>query len=709
MDPKSKSSLLVGVGILIGIVVGAVAYSLASPQIPNGSPGFELPKITFPSFGAKSNPSGTQEVVSRKDAEKVSRFASELDFKEYLEASQQLGSDGGGGFSVGRGEFLAFDDVAVESRAFALPQASESAGATLFGTNTSATRVSNTNVQVAGIDEPDIVKTNGSEIFYSNQNYFIDIEPAPFLERAADALFEAEPSRLIAPYPQRRYGGTHVIDAFPPANLDLAATIDLSGELLLHENTLVVLGNNQEVMAYDIADKASPTARWEMDIEDNSYVVTSRLKDDSLFLVTRTSIIFDNPCPIRPLRIAEDYITVPCDSVYHPTVLSPIDVTYTVFEVDVNSGEVEESVSFVGSSGATQVYMSNDSIYITYQVPSDNVAILADFLNENTDLMPEGLVEDINTLLGYEISGQAKQTEVSVLLQRYFASLTNDERTRIENESANRMDDFMQTRLRDFQLTGIAKIPIKSFKVDSVGSVPGRLLNQFSMDEHDEHLRVATTIEPRFYFGYGLSGSAESVNDMYVLDDDMDRVGEVLNMGRDETIHSVRFLGDEGYIVTFKQIDPFYVLDLSDPRSPAIAGELKIPGFSSYLHPIAENLVLGIGREDRNVKLSMFDVSDPNNPRESAKYLLNEFWTDVQSNHHAFLHDADNEIFFMPAGQKGFIFSYDRDSISLERAVSDVRAQRALYLDNYLYVVGTNGIVVLNESDWQEVNRLKLN
>ena len=85
-------------------------------------------------------------------------------------------------------------------------------------------------------------------------------------------------------------------------------------------------------------------------------------------------------------------------------------------------------------------------------------------------------------------------------------------------------------------------------------------------------------------------------------------------MGKDERIYSARFIGDKGYLVTFKQVDPFYVLDLSNPKKPEIKGELKIPGYSSYLHPISDDLILGIGKEGSVVKVSLFDVSDPTNP-----------------------------------------------------------------------------------------------
>ena len=119
-------------------------------------------------------------------------------------------------------------------------------------------------------------------------------------------------------------------------------------------------------------------------------------------------------------------------------------------------------------------------------------------------------------------------------------------------------------------------------------------------------------------------------------------------MGLTERVYSARFIQDKGYVVTFRQTDPFYVLDLSDPASPKLAGELKIPGYSSYLHPITKDKIIGIGKEGQNVKVSLFDASDPANPQEVSKYTLSEYWSDILNTHHAFLMDEKHGVFFLP-------------------------------------------------------------
>jgi len=117
---------------------------------------------------------------------------------------------------------------------------------------------------------------------------------------------------------------------------------------------------------------------------------------------------------------------------------------------------------------------------------------------------------------------------------------------------------------------------------------------------------------------------------------------------------------------------------------------------------------LGIGEESGRVKISLFDVSDPANPTEISKYNLDEYWSEISQTHHAFLQDAKHKIFFLPGSQGGYIFSYAEDNLKLANAVSEIQAKRAVYIDNYLYVIGENKMVVLDENNWEKVNELDL-
>jgi uncharacterized secreted protein with C-terminal beta-propeller domain len=247
--------------------------------------------------------------------------------------------------------------------------------------------------------------------------------------------------------------------------------------------------------------------------------------------------------------------------------------------------------------------------------------------------------------------------------------------------------------------TRIARIPLNTKTVAATGEVPGYLINQFALDEYEGNVRVAVTVDDGW-------GGAESVNDVYILNQDLSTIGNIQDLGLSERIYAVRFMGDEGYLVTFRQIDPFYVLDLSIPTHPKVTGELKIPGYSAYLEALEDDLVLGVGRDGANVKVSMFDVSDPAHPTERATYTLKEGWTEVENNHHAFLRDPKHEIFFIPGGNGGYIFSYAEGELTLKKTLAGYGVKRAVYMDDYLYVVSENGVRVLDETTWEEIATL---
>lgn len=190
------------------------------------------------------------------------------------------------------------------------------------------------------------------------------------------------------------------------------------------------------------------------------------------------------------------------------------------------------------------------------------------------------------------------------------------------------------------------------------GRVDGYVLNQFALDELDGRLRIATTTPD--WWWWGPDDVDESTNQLFVLEETakgLETVGFVGGLGKGETIHSVRFVGERGYIVTFRQIDPLYVLDLSEPTAPAVTGELKITGFSSYMHPIDEDHLLTIGREAtdegqvQGLSLQIFDVSDSADPRLVQKRVLGDdwgTWSEAQWDHHAFTYYGSKKLLAIP-------------------------------------------------------------
>ena len=183
-------------------------------------------------------------------------------------------------------------------------------------------------------------------------------------------------------------------------------------------------------------------------------------------------------------------------------------------------------------------------------------------------------------------------------------------------------------------------------RYEASGKVPGFMLNQFSMSELDGNLRTATTSRPSWW---AEPDSAEQSQSQVVIlqqsGETLSTIGQVGGLGRGEQIFAVRFIGNQGYVVTFRQTDPLYTLDLSDPAAPRVTGELKIMGYSAYLHPVGEGLLLGVGQDadaegaTRGTQLSLFDVSDPAAPTRIAQATLAEgTYSDVEFDHRAFLH-----------------------------------------------------------------------
>ncbi|MEU4536375.1 beta-propeller domain-containing protein [Streptosporangium sp. NPDC023825] len=189
------------------------------------------------------------------------------------------------------------------------------------------------------------------------------------------------------------------------------------------------------------------------------------------------------------------------------------------------------------------------------------------------------------------------------------------------------------------------------------GKVSGRLLNQYSLSEHEGHLRVATTSTAAQNAPSTLPPAAapDTSSAVYVLDaGTLAKTGEVGGLGRGERIYSVRFIGPVGYVVTFRQVDPLYTLDLRDPAAPRKTGELKITGYSAYLHPAGDGRLIGVGQEASEqgrtlgTQVSLFDVGDPANPRRLSQMFQKDSGSEAEWDPHAFLYWAKTGMAVIP-------------------------------------------------------------
>ena len=308
--------------------------------------------------------------------------------------------------------------------------------------------------------------------------------------------------------------------------------------------------------------------------------------------------------------------------------------------------------------------------------------------------------------------------------------------------------------------TIIQKISIDEDNVKYVasGEVKGHILNQFSMDEFDENFRIATS------GSLWESGESISKNNVYILDENLNIIGKLEDLAPGEKIYSVRFIGERAYMVTFKKVDPLFVIDLSNPQSPSILGKLKIPGYSDYLHPYDENHIIGIGKEaadassedvnSRNLdfawyqgmKIAIFDVSDVENPVELHKIVIGDRGTDSEAlhEHKAFLFNREKELLVLPITlaeykepptepwqygeftfQGAYVYKINLDEgFKFKGRITHVTEQdelkrgyyydwytqikRSLYIGDILYTV-SNKIIKANDlDDLTEINKVEL-
>lgn len=296
--------------------------------------------------------------------------------------------------------------------------------------------------------------------------------------------------------------------------------------------------------------------------------------------------------------------------------------------------------------------------------------------------------------------------------------------------------------------TTIYKFAIDGTKVDLLATttVEGTVLNQFSMDEHNGYLRIATTE------GSARGQNANSKNHLFVLDDELKVVGEVRDLAKGERIYSARYMGDKAYIVTFKETDPLFVIDLVDPKQPKVLGELKIPGFSNYLHPLDDNHLIGIGYDTESrvdeyskeplilttgMKLSLFDITDFTNPKEQDTVIIGGrgTYSEIQNNHKALFRNENYNYFGFPITlyeEKG---KYDVEYKGNGAQVYEITVAngiqlkgdlvtppkegeqyeeweklvlRLLYIDDALYTVSRNEITSYDLQTFTEISRVDL-
>ncbi len=532
-------------------------------------------------------------------------FDSCNEFLAYVktQAIDRVGPYGFDGYGVDY-RFAPFEGDAVDESS---PQTTVAASAD----GVAGVDYSGTNVQVAGVDEPDFVKTDGERIFVvaQSQLFWIDASGTPeivasmALDGWGQQLFLSG-DRLLVMTSEGGYGMEPFLDS----------DVSFGGEGGRSERVVLT-----EV---DVSDPSTMEAVTTLTLDGN--ILASRMTDGTIRVVIRSGPVgFDWQYPegtgIRseqkaidankdliedstlenwvPWYVLKDHGSgatsdgplLGCDQVGYPDEFSGLNMV-TIMSVDLEAGlEPGNSIGLL-AEGQT-VYASQDNLYVATS-PWMDWAV--------------PLVED-----GVE------------------------------------RGETLSTQIHMFDITD----PETAVYVAS-GDVEGTLLSQWSMDEYEGVLRVVVTDENPWW------GSSEAPDTAVVTmqrrGNELVELGSVDGLGKNERVYAVRFIQDKGYVVTFRQVDPLYVVDLSDPANPEVAGELKINGYSAYLHPIGEDLLLGVGQDATDegrtlgTQVSVFDVSDPTNPRRLSRMTFEDAYSDAEWDPRAFLWWAPEGISVLP-------------------------------------------------------------
>ena len=582
-----------------------------------------------------------------------------------------------GPYGLGGGDFRTFegDDMAAEAMA--------DTAAASAGSSQSAPSFTGTNVQVTGVDEADLVKTDGHYIYHArNLLRIVEVTDGGLTVRSSldvgfqprEMLIHGDMLLLIAGEwrvgPVTRIAQVDISDRDSPEVVaDLSVDGIYNGARLSDGTARLVITSNPVGIEWARPSGSGLRAEQEA-IEANRELI-------------RNSTL-DNWLPAYVLEDPESGETewgqlVDCSNVLAPGIFSGLN-TLSIALFDLTEGIADWTVASVVAQGDT-VYATADSVYVATARWVDWRA-----LPEN-DMLSESS--------GY-----------TTLIHKFNTSRVNR--------------------------------PV----YEASGEVAGFLLNQFSMDEYQGDLRVAATTSPPWWW------SDESESHVTVLrptDQVLEEVGAVWGLGEGERIFAVRFMGPDAYVVTFRQVDPLYALDLSDPFDPQVLGQLKIPGFSSYLHPVGDGLLLGVGQDAslegrvEGLQVSLFDVSDPTDPIRVAQVRPFDedgeepdySWSPVEGDHRAFVFfdglvlipygaywwddsdyqldagvvaiEVDNADLFLEALLRplsdGPVGEKSPDGRKVEQAVP----QRVIIIDDRIYSITPIGIAVHQMDTWDRV------
>ena len=723
MNSKITIPIIIAISV---IVTAAITYAISFEQEPQ-----VLQKVTPEIIYIEKETSeyfgGTHD---------VKKIGSQDELKSILKAST----------SLFEGQF--FEDRIVSTRMMTENAARESDGfvgapipaaipqGAVDKTGSVGSEHSTTNVQVENVDEPDYLKNDSKYVYIVSQNTL------------------------------------SIIDAYPAesAKIVLKIALDIESQyiqnMFLNKDRLIIFYNGQSddeiipqydfvprrsyssvthALIVDVSDKEKPTILKDYSID--GYFSDARMIGNYAYFVTNSNI--DYQYPKLPV-IMKDSVRIMTPEAFYFDNIEQFSNFNTLTAIDIFGDTINSETFLMGYTGS--IYVSGDNFYLTYQqnMPFGfyESSSRDRFFDVIVPLLPTDIQEKIKAIKNdVSISSSLQWIKISELMQRSYNEMDKNEREELFDKIKEALNKYDAKIQEETNKTIIHKISINEDKIEYVakGSVPGRLLNQFSMDQSENRFRVVTTTE--YYTQY--QGMVRA-NAVYILDEHLNVVGKLDQIAPDESVYSARFIGDRLYLVTFQQIDPFFVIDLSSD-TPKILGELKIPGFSNYLHPYDNEHIIGIGRDTKEtegnrvqqlgIKIALFNVADVSNPKVVDEAIIGDSSTYSESlyDHKAFFFDKTKGIISIPitgdiknlnndSSSKmiapdynrwsGF-YVYDLDSLDgfdlkgrVTHSDSDSRYYgmgnaRTFYIDDVLYTASEGYLKMNSIKDLKEINSLK--
>lgn len=512
----------------------------------------------------------------------------------------------------------------------------------------------------------------------------------------------------------------------------------------------------------------------------NRKLYITEVKDGNMTELSETVLDIETPLSPKEMLLIGDKLAIICDYNYD------IDYNYNKYYSEYDSSTICVFFDITDRTAPKLVNKSSQSgYYISSRAIGDYIYIVSNYTGyARKKILPEVNRETIDAGSTY-LPDKLSNTAFTVVTSFNTGSDRCDNTDSISVLSVSnilysgkdnlylttpRYIDNKSDRLHENQRvieskTDIYRIELKNGKMEptAFGNVPGTLNNQFSIDESGNTLRIATNIRYAtvvkrhsnipFINEYTLrTSSDDTCNKVFCLDDELNIIGESEPLGITEQIKSVRYIGDIAYVVTFRQTDPLYAVDLSDAKNPKTLSALKIKGFSTYMHPYGDGLLLGIGYDanayngqTKGLKLTMFDISDPAKAYSISSCILN--WDSGYSNstalynHKAALIDAKKNIIAIPITENkealitqtvtdeygnsvideysGFItstyfvfFEFDGKTLTEQKRITvcegekELNDLRGLYIGNYGYLTYNEGIIAIDLDTFETVETL---